>query len=77
MDDVVGGQQLGELGLESLELSELGDVGELRRVDVPSSAFVRMSASITRMVPASTRANSSVAISPVKLLAPAGNSTTT
>ena len=32
-DDVVLGQQLGQLGLERLQLSELGDVGELHRVD--------------------------------------------
>jgi len=34
-----------------------------------------MSTSITRIVPASTSASSSSAISPVKLLFPAGNST--
>jgi hypothetical protein len=37
---------------------------------------LRINTSITRMVPESTRASSSFAISPVKLLAPAGNSTT-
>ena len=43
---------------------------------VPSSFLVRISTSMTRMVPESTNASSSSAISPVKLLAPAGNSTT-
>jgi hypothetical protein len=43
----------------------------------PSSFFVRIRTSITRIVPASTNASNSFAISPVKLLAPAGNSTTT
>ncbi len=42
---------------------------------VPSSFLVRINTSMTRIVPASTRASSSFAISPVKLLAPAGNST--
>ena len=43
---------------------------------VPSSFLVRISTSITRIVPASTNASSSSAISPVKLLRPAGNSIT-
>src|SRR4029450_11770144 len=43
---------------------------------VPPSFLVRISTSITRMVPESTNASSSLAISPVKLLAPAGNSAT-
>src|SRR4051794_37210721 len=33
MDDVVGGQQLRQLGLDDLHLSELFDVGELGDVD--------------------------------------------
>jgi hypothetical protein len=42
----------------------------------PSASLVRIRTSITRIVPASLRATSSVAISPVKLLFPSGNSTT-
>jgi hypothetical protein len=42
----------------------------------PSSFLVRIRTSTTRIVPASTRESSASDISPVKELAPAGNSTT-
>jgi len=59
-----------------LQLSEFADVGKLRCLDGTVLSLVRNSMSITRIVPESTSASSSAAISPVKLLAPAGNSTT-
>jgi hypothetical protein len=39
MRDIVSGQQLGELGLERLQLAELGDVGQLRGLDVAVVVF--------------------------------------
>jgi len=33
--DIVGGQELGQLGLDGLQFSELGEVGELSRLDGP------------------------------------------
>jgi len=59
-----------------LERSELLEVGKLRRLDGTAASLVRISRSITRTVPESTNASSSFTISPVKFLAPAGNSTT-
>jgi hypothetical protein len=74
------GQQLRQLRLDRLQLPELADIGKLARAlasTVPSSFLVRIRTSITRIVPESTSASSSFAVLPVKLLAPAGNSTTT
>jgi hypothetical protein len=75
--DVFRGQQLRQLGVDCLQLSELADIESSCASTAPSSFLVRISASITRIVPESPKASSPFAISPVKLLARAGNPTTT
>jgi hypothetical protein len=62
--DVVRGQELRQLGLDCLELSSSSTSESSIASTVPSSSLVRISTSITRIVPASTSATSSFAISP-------------
>ncbi len=77
MCDVVTGQQLGELRLERDQFAELADVGELRRIDAAVVVFGEDQRIDHTDGPRIAQRDSSAAISPVKLLAPAGNSTTT
>ncbi len=77
MGDVLGGEELRQLGLDDLQLSDSSMSASSVASTVPSSFLSRIRTSMTRIVPASTSLRSSAAISPVKFFAPAGNSTTT
>ena len=70
MFDIFFCEEFCEFGFKCLEFAEIANVRESIASTAPSSALARIRTSIMRMVPLSTSVRSSLAISPVKLLAP-------